>query len=131
MRCPNKNDEEWKALVDRVGEFEAYLMYIDNDYNIPSEKEGFKDNLYEDIDERLTDELIKANEIRDKIMENLSLKFQLMPKKGDADQENFKEEIAEQLELLKGEEMRKGFIHFISHASKTIRSFNKKINKNV
>ena len=66
MRCPNKNDEEWKALVDRVGEFEAYLMYIDNDYNIPSEKEGFKDNLYEDIDERLTDELIKANEVYNK-----------------------------------------------------------------
>lgn len=128
MRCPNKNDEEWKSLVDRVGEFEAYLMYIDNDYNIPSETKDFDSELYDNVDKSLTDQLIKANEIREKIMENLSLKFQLMPKKGDAEQENFKEEIADQLELLKGEEMRKGFIHFISHASKTIKSFNKKIN---
>lgn len=35
MRCPNINHPDWKAIVDKVGVDNAYLLYIKNNYDIP------------------------------------------------------------------------------------------------
>jgi len=42
--CPNKNDSRWIALVDKVGEFEAYRQFIANNYTIP---ESFQESTVE------------------------------------------------------------------------------------
>lgn len=35
MVCPNKNSKEWKELVSRVGEFNAYRIFILNNNSVP------------------------------------------------------------------------------------------------
>ena len=42
--CPNINTEEWKELKENVGELQAYALFIENDYKLPSDvnKEDLK-----------------------------------------------------------------------------------------
>ena len=35
--CPNIRSQEWKELVDKVGELQAYGYYVMNDYDIPKD----------------------------------------------------------------------------------------------
>lgn len=35
ISCPNKNLQEWKDLVEEVGEQKAYEQYVENDFDIP------------------------------------------------------------------------------------------------
>ena len=101
MRFPNKNLPEWKSLVERVGELEAYLLYVDNDFNIPGEEVEFSNSLYDSIDKELVEKLREGTNLRAKILQNLSLKFQLMSsKKENENVKSVKKDIKEQIKLL-------------------------------
>jgi hypothetical protein len=131
MRCPNKNLPEWKSLVERVGELEAYLLYVDNDFNIPGEEVEFSNSLYDSIDKELVEKLREGTNLRAKILQNLSLKFQLMSsKKENENVKSVKKDIKEQIKLLNDSSVESAFFEFMKHSSKALDQYNKMIDSN-
>ena len=136
MKCPNYRSQEFKDLVQRVGETQAYLMYIKNDFEIPGEDVKFDDKLYEEVDQKVYKKVKEANDLKEKLLQNLSLKFQLLEKKQNEASskeskdsiEKIKNKIKEQIELITDENQKQGLLNFVSHAGKTIKIYNKILN---
>jgi hypothetical protein len=78
-KCPNINSDEWKVLVDIVGELEAYAVYVENGYEIPS-KEGIaeldKVEWYPEL-EREAEYIQQVTKVRANILNTLKTKYNL------------------------------------------------------
>ena len=79
--CPNKNLPEWNNLVNEIGEFEAYRVFIENGNTVPSDPGYIKERrstVYNN-DPNFTEKLdrlsrsIKADVVLDKSIENHQL----------------------------------------------------------
>ena len=74
IKCPNKNTEEWKLLVDNLGEINAYRAFIANNDNLPTLDQV--NNLIKEFENRvnynlkLTNSLIKLSNNRGIIRTN-------------------------------------------------------------
>ena len=139
MKCPNYRSEEFKNLVQRVGETQAYLMFIKNDFETPGENVEFDDKLYKEVDQEVYRKVKESNDLKEKLLQNLSLKFQLLEKKKNEASskaskdsiEKIKNKIKEQIELITDENQKQGLLNFVAHAGNTIKIYNKILkNKN-
>jgi len=43
LSCPNKNTKDWKDLVEKIGEVEAFRDYIETDGEIRSAEDILKE----------------------------------------------------------------------------------------
>ena len=83
--CPNINLQEWKDLVESVGEVDAYAAYIKNGYEIPSlTEEGNYMIADAPIDEVVLDDIDKDStflkqitKVRGGILSSLRTKFDI------------------------------------------------------
>ena len=73
--CPNIRSQEWKDLVDKVGELQAYGYYVMNNYDIPKDVEKLSQDINTLPKEKLPEikALRKLTEKREDILRTLAL----------------------------------------------------------
>lgn len=71
--CPNIRSQEWKDLVDKVGELQAYGYYVMNNYDIPEDIEKLSQDINTFPKEKLPEikALRKLTEKREEILNSL------------------------------------------------------------
>jgi len=126
--CPNKNSEEWKELVDKVGsEIEATYLFIKNNYEIPSDPDEVRTTEGYDFSSSAREEVFEFNKIvnvRDQLLQALGAKYNAH--KG-TDNKQYLTDLKKLIEDFKKADIEAGMHIFLNNAHSKLESLDKKM----